>query len=225
MVKCGIYLIENTVSPLFYIGQTVNTRARWSAHRSVLNRGGNANRRLLRSWRKYGASAFVFSILEECATEKLTERETFWVEVYRINHPGLVANSRGPVDNPTRGVPMSAERRARMSEERKGRPNPLIAGDKNPAKRAEVREKLSGERNPAKRPEVRQRMSDNNASKRGVIDAATGETWETMSECASYLGVSVAAVHAAATKKNPTVRGRILDRWVNERLAGSTSRS
>lgn len=221
MRRCGIYLIENIVSPLFYIGQTINIRARWNAHRYLLRVGGNTNRRLRHSWEKHGPDAFRFSVLEECASEDLTERETHWIEVYRSIHPGLVANSAGPVDNPTKGVPMSSERRARMSVERKGKPNPNIAGDRNPSRRPEFRQRISGEGNPAKRPEVRQKMSEVRVN--WVEDLDTGERWRTMSECAEALGVSVAAV-SAAVARNGTCAGRTIRRWFNARLHAAAMR-
>ena len=221
MNKCGIYLIENTVSPIFYIGQTVNMRARWNGHRSLLRKGGNTNRRLLRSWEKYGPDAFLFSVLEECASEMLTERETYWVAIYRERHPGLVANSAGPVDNPTKGVPMSAELRARMSKDRKGKPNYLMRGDNNPSRRPEHRAKFSGEGNPAKRPEVRKKMSETRSN--WVEDTASGERWRTMSDCASEIGVSVAAVSASITRDG-TCAGRTIRRLFNSRLHHAAQR-
>lgn len=216
MCKCGIYLIENTVASLFYIGQTVNMRMRWNQHRSLLKRGGNTNRRLLNSWRKYGEEAFRFTVLEECESSLLTDRESYWLGLYRDMYPGLIANSAGPVDNPTKGVPMSKERRERMSRDRKGKPNPLIAGDRNPSKRPEVRAKFSGENNPAKRPDVRKKMSDVRSN--WVIDKETGEEWRTMSDCAATLGISVAAV-SAAVARNGTCAGRRIAR----RMAGESA--
>lgn len=37
-MKSGIYKILNKVTEKFYIGSAVNFRARWTAHKSALNR-------------------------------------------------------------------------------------------------------------------------------------------------------------------------------------------
>ena len=58
-----------------------------------------------------------------------------------------------------RGIPMSLEAREKISKGLKGRKTPWLMGDLNPAKRPEVRKKLSGENNVAKRPEVREKIS------------------------------------------------------------------
>jgi group I intron endonuclease len=117
-----------------------------------------------------------------------------------------------------------------ISAGKKGKANPRWVGSGNPAHSQKYKERFNGENNPAKRPEVRAKMSKNNASKRGVIDVQSGQVWETMSACAEELGVSVTAVHAAATKKNPSVKGRVLERWfglnvcetINEKVQGET---
>jgi len=253
MPKCGIYLIENTVSPLFYIGQSIDIYARWSSHKYSLNmHNRRTNRRLQNSWSKHGADAFSFKILELCEENSLTERECYWLSKYRSEYPKDIANHVGPVDNPMRGNKHSQESLKKISESlkgkvksdehrrkigaaqigkivskesckkisnaKKGKPNLSWIENGNPSRSPEFKRRFSGDGNPAKRPEVREKMSKSCRFRRGVIDVNSGETWETMSDCAAYLGVSVAAVHAAATKKNPTVKGRVLDRWFNARL-------
>lgn len=247
-MTCGIYVIANTVSPLYYIGQSSHIERRWAQHRHLLNgsTGRRCNIKLRNSWRKYGVEAFTFTVLEECSIAQLTERETFWLAHYRDTLEFPLANSAGPADNPMRGqqhapetlarisqvlkgMPKSVEHRARIGAAHRGRqksadekraislaktgvPIPSMRGERNPSCRPENRARMTGKNNPAKRPEARAKMSRNNGSRRPVVDSATGEWWPTMSACAAALGVSVAAVHAAATKKNPTVKGHVLQR-------------
>lgn len=247
---CGIYLIENTVSPLFYVGQTINFQHRWSTHKHALNnKSRRANKRLRNSWVAHGESAFQFIILEHCDKAVLTQREIFWLDLYRSMYPGKIANSAGPTDNPMRGskhtlealakislaftgIPKSPEHRAKIGAAQKGRkkseheiaaikasktgkPNRYWLEGNNPSQQAGWADRFSGDNNPARRAEVRAKMVLNSGSRRGVRDKHTGETWTSMSACASDLGVSVSAVHAAATKRILTVKGRVIDRWFN----------
>lgn len=121
----GVYIIENTSSPLFYIGQSSNLRSRAFQHKYLLNafsegRGKEvrANRRLATSWRRYGPKAFVFRILELCPISSLVEREQHWLDVFRDSNPSLVCNAEAPAYSPRRGVsaPVSAEVRAALAE-------------------------------------------------------------------------------------------------------------
>lgn len=209
----GIYLIHCEPSGLVYVGQSANIEARWNKHQSLLRSDKpRTNLRLYRSAQKYGVEAMRMTVLEACPVKELTEREQFWVDAYRESHGDLLANSAGPADNPTRGVPKSAEQRGALSRARTGKKHPAVRGDANPSRRPEFIARMTGDGNPAKRPEVRKIMSERSGSARSVMDVATGTVWRTMSDCARDLGVSVAAVHAATTKKNPTVKGIVLER-------------
>lgn len=75
----GIYGIHNTVTDKWYVGQAVNIRARWNAHKSMLSRNERESIHLLRAWQKYGPDAFEWVILEECSPEILDEREKYWI--------------------------------------------------------------------------------------------------------------------------------------------------
>lgn len=209
----GIYLIRCDGNGVLYVGQSANIEARWARHQShCREEKSRTNRRLHRSAQKYGVDSLTMSVLEACPVDSLTEREQFWVDAYRKSHGSLLVNSAGPADNPTRGVPKTPEQRAALSAAKMGKPNPSARGDANPSRRPEFIARMTGAGNPAKRPEVRRAMSERSGAARAVVDVATGKTWRTMSDCATELGVSVAAVHAAATKKNRSVRGLVLER-------------
>lgn len=82
--NCGIYKIENLINAKKYIGQSICITDRWKQHRVD---GFNPNskvydRPLYRSFRKYGLKNFSFEILELCDSEKLNEREVYWIKFY-----------------------------------------------------------------------------------------------------------------------------------------------
>lgn len=72
----GVYKIENTINGRFYIGGTVKKLgARWTEHRTVLNRGKHRNSLLQEDWTKYGEQAFQFIVLEVLPKDDVLQRE------------------------------------------------------------------------------------------------------------------------------------------------------
>lgn len=85
---CGIYRIENLVNHKSYIGQSVDIHDRWVLHKWELNNGKHKNQHLLRSWRKYGADNFEFTIVKQCDESELNEREIYWIVFYDAYYNG-----------------------------------------------------------------------------------------------------------------------------------------
>lgn len=75
-MTCGIYLISCNGRP--YVGQSINIEDRWKHHLALLKRGAHKNSVLQRTWDKYGRDAFTLTVLEECPSDTLTEREHYW---------------------------------------------------------------------------------------------------------------------------------------------------
>lgn len=78
----GIYKITNTVNNKIYIGCASNIRTRINGHLYDLRRNFHVNSYLQNSWNKYGEEVFIFSVIEECAIDKLHEREHYWVKQF-----------------------------------------------------------------------------------------------------------------------------------------------
>jgi group I intron endonuclease len=165
-----VYRTTNLINGKIYIGQDSHNNPKYLGSGLLLKRAIN----------KYGIDNFVKDILEVCKSkEDLNKREIFWIEklnpVYNIakggnggdtlsNHPDLEL-----IKNKLKGkVPYH-----------KGKKRPNQTGDKNPAKRKDVREKIRqskldnptqmfGDDNPAKRLDVREKIS-----------AGISESWKT----------------------------------------------
>lgn len=94
MNHCGIYKITNKINNHSYIGQSVNIKARWAAHKSYYKTTAKSrddkyfNCLLYTAMRKYGIENFDFSIIEECPTEKLDEKEKYWIKYYDTYNKG-----------------------------------------------------------------------------------------------------------------------------------------
>lgn len=78
---CGIYKITCTPTGRVYVGSSVNCRGRWEwEHRIQLRDGLHCNCHLQAAWHRYGESAFVFEVVEECPRELLLLQEELWIE-------------------------------------------------------------------------------------------------------------------------------------------------
>ena len=78
----GIYKIENKVNGKVYIGQSIDIEKRWKEHISCLNNRTHHNDYFQKSWNKYGADNFTFSIIEECKLSELDKKEIYWINYY-----------------------------------------------------------------------------------------------------------------------------------------------
>jgi len=84
-----IYMITNTVNGKRYIGQTKFSVAdRWLGHLSDAKKENRQHRALYKAINKYGEKAFDISVVEECATEQLNDREIFWINYYATHTNG-----------------------------------------------------------------------------------------------------------------------------------------
>jgi group I intron endonuclease len=127
----GIYAIHSSINGRTYIGHSSDIRRRWIDHRKGLRRGNHDNPHLQNAWDKYGEEAFEFVVLEECAVEKLLEREQYHLDQYPDNYNcALIAKSM-------LGYKHTAETRAKISAARKG-------SKASPETRAKISKSLIG---------------------------------------------------------------------------------
>ena len=125
MKVSGIYLITCLTTTKVYIGSSKNIYERWKAHKRMLRRGNHDNIHFQRAWNKYGENDFLFEIWEK--TEKLQERETYWIyafdavssgfnidaEAYRTAKNGEANGMYGKKHSESTKLRMSLSRKAR----------------------------------------------------------------------------------------------------------------
>ena len=85
MRVAGIYKIQQVGTDRCYVGSSSDIRKRKTQHMRELNKGLHCAQYLQRSWNKYGADAFEFSVLEVCELgeglkERLMVREQHWMD-------------------------------------------------------------------------------------------------------------------------------------------------
>lgn len=61
----SIYQIKNKINEKFYLGGSIETKDRWSKHKSLLRRNEHTNPYLQKDWNKFGEKCFEFFTLEE----------------------------------------------------------------------------------------------------------------------------------------------------------------
>lgn len=118
----GVYLIRNRVDGKVYVGSSVNISKRWSEHRAKLERGTHHSAHLQRAWKKCGADAFEWLIIEPCDAAARIEREQHWADYFGSYRDTSGYNIRKRVETNHAIVP-TRETREKMSAARRGKVN------------------------------------------------------------------------------------------------------
>lgn len=92
-----IYKYENKINGHSYIGQTNNIDKRKREHRNASQNPNHKdyNLPIHRAITKYGEDNFIFSILEECSSQVVNERERYWIAYYNSYSKGYNATIGG----------------------------------------------------------------------------------------------------------------------------------
>nr|DAH30395.1 MAG TPA: intron associated endonuclease [Bacteriophage sp.] len=112
----GIYKIQNIINNKVYIGQAIDIEDRWRNHLSSLRTNTHVNTHLQNSFNYYGEKAFIFSVIEECSIDILTQREQFWIDYYGGINSAKNYNQRDAGSHGTH----SEESKRKISESQKG---------------------------------------------------------------------------------------------------------
>lgn len=123
----GVYVITCATNGKVYVGSAVNLEKRWRAHRNDLNRRAHHSSYLQRAWDKYGAEAFVFTVLEVVDDKNLLiQAEQKWLDVYE-SYDGKKGYNICPVAGSALGVRRSEWHKARVGEANRNRSEELRA--------------------------------------------------------------------------------------------------
>lgn len=153
--KSGVYKITCTANGKAYIGSALDILRRWRKHRLDASRGQHKNIRIQNAWNKYGASVFVFEVMEHCEPQKLVEREQFWMDSLDVTNPDKGFNIK-LLAYSSLGLKSSPETRAKLSEALKGKPAHNKGKKPSPETIAKIVAKTTGSK---RTPEARARMS------------------------------------------------------------------
>jgi group I intron endonuclease len=175
-LNCGVYQIKNTINKHAYIGSSVDIHRRILKHKRTLNKGTHHNAYLQRSYKKYGAENFIYSVLLYC-----DKTHTTYFEQTCVNALAPEYNFSNDVVSPMYGKRHSKEMREYFSKIRKGVPKSeehkrkIGLAHKGKFVSDEIRKKISnshadmsGENNP------RYGAKLSNTTKKKISDATKG---------------------------------------------------
>ena len=91
-----IYKIENDINDKIYIGKTnFSVEKRFKEHCADSKRNRKEKRPLYNAMSKYGEEHFYISVIEECSSDKASEREKYWIKYYNSYNDGYNATIGG----------------------------------------------------------------------------------------------------------------------------------
>jgi len=155
-----IYKATNKITNKSYIGQTMGYFSR-RKYQHIYNAYKKQSKCYFhRALKKYGPENFEWTILEKCNyIYQLNEMEYHYIKQYNTKIP-YGYNLTDGYDKTTYGLKFTKEQKQLISNRTKSKNNPnygngdKIRGDKNPAKRPEVRKKISISKLGKNRPDV-----------------------------------------------------------------------
>lgn len=110
---CGIYKITSPTDKI-YIGQSVDIFSRWSKYNKE---NCKSQRKLYRSFVKYGANKHQFEILTQCKIEQLNELEKYYINLYQTFNSNFGLNLQSGGGN----YKISEETKLKMSVAHSGK--------------------------------------------------------------------------------------------------------
>lgn len=182
MCNSGIYQIMLKLDGRSYIGSAKNIEARWRAH---VNNANNQNLKIKQvishAIAKYGPEKFEWIVLESCPPAELISREQYWLDtIGPYVETGKGFNVRKDADS-NLGITRTLESRKKQSATMTGVPK-TDEHRKNMSKNwhknrgeeyyAQLSAKISGDKNPATRPEVKEKISKSMTGKKWGHDLA-----------------------------------------------------
>lgn len=186
-----IYKITNRINGKVYIGQTKQSlQKRWNNHC-----GKNSHCSILHlAITKYGAENFTVEQIDvACNKDELDKKEIYWIAHFDSIAPNGYNISSG--GNGNRGHKPTAETLAKRSASLKG----IHVGDANPAKRDDVRKKMS---------EAAKRRTGKLSSRgKEVVCLELGQTFPTAKEAGKRIGCSYKNISAVCNGKRNTCGG------------------
>lgn len=135
----GIYKITNPKGRV-YIGQSTDVERRLFVDYRYIYRF-KSQVRLYNSLMKYGYSAHIFEVVEECKVEELNNRERYWQDFNNVVDSGLNCRLQAAEDKSGR---MSEETREKMSLAKKGKKSTRVGYTHSEETKKKISENVKG---------------------------------------------------------------------------------
>lgn len=182
--KNVIYKIENILLKKIYIGKTVYLPDRISLHKSRY-RNESYTSDLYKDMRKFGLSNFILTIIEECNSTNINERESYWIKEYQATINGYNrSESQGGLSSSL----YTDEIRKKLSESSSKEKNQFY----NKTHTKEVRNRINLDRKASEETKEKMRVNskacENSKGKKCLLIIEDKKLeFETLSKCYRYL--------------------------------------
>lgn len=133
----GIYCIKNKLNNKCYIGQSNNIKRRWRRHLTTIK---HKKLPIYLALDKYGIDNFEFTILEECKTEELNDKEGYWINLFNTMSPNGYNLTSGGGSGGTR----SKDTRMKISIALTGENNPMYGKEFSTQHKERLSKSLKG---------------------------------------------------------------------------------
>lgn len=111
-----IYIIQNTVTGMVYVGRTNNPASRKRGHFSELKMNVHCNPRLQNSFNKHGEDSFTFSVVDSCDSDSIYDREAKWFDRFNRDTSVMYNCHFETFGGPVCTDPLSEETKHKISE-------------------------------------------------------------------------------------------------------------
>lgn len=218
----GIYKITNPKGRI-YIGQSVDIERRFKSYKNI--KQNKSQIKLYNSLKKYKYNSHIFETLEICDIKLLNERERYYQEFYNSIIKGLncrftkTNDKSGKLSEQTKlkisksnkNKIVSNETRLKISIAKKGKKlskehiEKIKLGNKGKILTDEHKKLLSSLRKNERKSNVGKKGKEHKQA-RSVICTKTNKIWNTITECALELNISVKNLsrYLNGTRKNKT---------------------
>lgn len=125
MIVSGVYAIQHLESGRTYVGSSSHMDRRWREHVSLLNNGKHHSKMLQADWVRYGATAFVFVVLERISDQK-SRIACEQINIDLLASTKVYNENRRAGSGPRAGFKHSAESIEKMRSANAGKPKSEI---------------------------------------------------------------------------------------------------
>lgn len=215
----AIYKITNTANDNFYVGSSVNVKARFSAHRRDLRCGDHHCVPLQKAWDKYGAECFEFAVIEEMPSAiDLHAAENRWLkEHYGKSYCYNTGTNAGAA---FLGKSHGNDAKRKVSEAQKGKRHRL-GHTNSPDHRDRISSAMKGKKkSPEHVEKIRQRMMGTSYAKgrvatnemrarheKPVVEVTSGMVFPSVKAAAAFFELDRPNVSRALRNNAPLKRG------------------
>ena len=203
----GIYKITSP-SGRIYIGQSIDIERRFKEYKTLKN--CKFQKKIFRSFLKYGVINHIFETIEECELELLNERERYYQDLYDVLNNGLnckltnTADKSGKLSEEVKINISKGNIGKKRTEEQKQNISNSLKGRKIPEEvRLKMKHNALNMSEETKLKMSNSRKGGKNPLSKKVICTNTLKIWDSITECSNDLGIRMKLLSRYLNNNHP----------------------